>query len=211
MTDLEKAGLAYQLSNIFDRLNALERLAPPKGSDSGDLLPDTRSGAGDKSTKSDGSEKPLPDQGWGGMASLIDYLEDEAASYEDEGDRTEFESDESGRLSFEKAAVFRRWVAMLNGMLPRTQSVADGDEVEAAIKTALACLRGMAAACDQAAEVQENHGIPDGAKASRTKAAACRDAFQVLESLLTELSRKERSVSGNDQRNGAADSGPPQQ
>ena len=42
-----------------------KRLVPPKGSDSGDLLPDTRSVGGNQSTKSNGSEKPLPDQGWG--------------------------------------------------------------------------------------------------------------------------------------------------
>lgn len=39
-----------------------KRLVPPKGSDSRDLLPDTRSGAGDETT-CNGSEKPLPDQG----------------------------------------------------------------------------------------------------------------------------------------------------
>lgn len=201
MKTLDALEIFLNVCDEFGPAEAAKRLVPPQGSDSGDLLPDTRSGAGDKATTCNGSEKPLPDQGWGAKWHSAEDLPDPDISV--------IVATPAGDVDggFWDGEMWRWSAGTIVGdgvthwcdypEAPRTQSVADGDEVEAAINVALACLKSMAAACDSAAELQEKNGIPDGAKASMTKAAACRDAFRVLECLLPELSRKERSVSGN--------------
>lgn len=144
MNTLEDCIEILKLAKALGRDEAIKRLVPPQGSDSGDLLPDTRSGSQQVDTTNSGSEKPLPDQGWGAMAGLLQYLEKLAAFRHEESltycgdDHVMVKS-----IARQHAAQFTKWADAVRAMAPRTQSVADADESECCDSPALGYLNGV--------------------------------------------------------------------
>lgn len=211
MNNAQKQLLKDSLEAARDTVKTLEMLVPPQGSDSGDLLPDTRSVGGNQSTKNDGSEKPLPDQGGGALSADSDTTEWNVWLKSDEGNNARGEvGDEVFNLGWN--AIAASFVAGRRSMesAPLTQSGADGDELEETVRWISMLLIREAAHLDQLVSYyrQKNDGWNAGL--SERSAAEHRRHREVLKSLFPEESRKERSVSGNAIREGPPESATPQ-
>ena len=123
-----------KLAKARRKIAALEReivRLSPAGSESRDLLPETRSGVGDKATTFKGTDTPLPDPATGELSALAREWKKEAAESDEESGHAERRKDEFERVWYKADAAARYDCAsQLMRLLSEPRAQSDTEEVE---------------------------------------------------------------------------------
>jgi len=191
---------------LVDELGPVEALKRLEGTPPAGSLPASGSGAAEREPSQprdtcSSSAPPFGGQATGELQRLLEYLENEAENMEALGTPVEGE-DPCIRESAERyAADYRLWASLVRDAIgePRAQSGADGDELETAVEWFRGIAHREVVRLEELAEKQWREGADKlGAMYDRLTTKSKR--FQeVLETLLSQESRKERSGPPNDQ------------
>lgn len=123
--ELAELLLSMDCDEILERLKG----TCPEGSTSASGSPTREAGGGPDANKMSDRALPFPDQGWGAIPQLLDYLDDRAAEHEsDVRHFATYGHPQTVEYHREMAAAFRLWASAVREIASLTQSVVDGAE-----------------------------------------------------------------------------------